>query len=304
MSYILDALKKSEQARRGRKGRGLLQGPIEAPVAPPKIAKSSRGRLCFIAVILFINIGFFAYLLRPWQGGGNAGTGHAPPPETKEQSAQVIAPSPSVQLQAKHEPAETMPAEQEKSPPGPTISEEGRAAPSESPATGTQTPDRIQDQVAEIKSKRGVAGKPAAVKPPQDPKTAATIKEMKTASLHEARKNSSMHSEQPVRPAGGSGILADMEPLTDLSGAQGEHAAARVLKWHELAPQIRDSIPNLSVSMLIYSKEPGERWININGSKRHEGDKISEGLKLEEITTDGAILSYQGRRFYKGVVGN
>jgi hypothetical protein len=56
--------------------------------------------------------------------------------------------------------------------------------------------------------------------------------------------------------------------------------------------------------MLIYSKKPDQRWININGSKRREGDEISAGLKLEEITPDGAIFSYLGTRFYKGVIGN
>jgi hypothetical protein len=54
--------------------------------------------------------------------------------------------------------------------------------------------------------------------------------------------------------------------------------------------------------MLVYSQKPEDRWININGSKRREGEEISADLKLEAITPDGAIFSYQGHRFYKGVV--
>jgi len=110
-------------------------------------------------------------------------------------------------------------------------------------------------------------------------------------------KNPPAPFEQSFQPGAGNGIVADLQGLS-------KPAVRPEPKWHELAPQVQDAIPNMSVSMLVYSRNPGERWININGAKRREGQEVSSGLKVEEITPDGAIFSYQGQRFYKGVVGD
>jgi hypothetical protein len=112
-----------------------------------------------------------------------------------------------------------------------------------------------------------------------------------------AVKNPSARFEQSLQPGAGSGIVADLQCLS-------KPAARPEPKWRELAPQVRDAIPNISISMLVYSRKPEERRININGVKRKEGQEVSSGLKVEEITPDGAIFSYMGQRFYKGVVGD
>jgi hypothetical protein len=110
--------------------------------------------------------------------------------------------------------------------------------------------------------------------------------------------------EQPLQPWAGGGIISDLQDFTKLEASSRKPAAPPVPKWHELAPEVRDAIPNLVVSMLIYSHKTEERWININGSKRREGQEISSGLKLEQITPDGAIFNYRGQHFFKSVVGD
>ncbi len=57
----------------------------------------------------------------------------------------------------------------------------------------------------------------------------------------------------------------------------------------------------MTFSVLIYSEKPAERMVNINGRTTREGQEVSDGLKLEEITPDGAIFSFKGYRFQKGV---
>jgi general secretion pathway protein B len=91
------------------------------------------------------------------------------------------------------------------------------------------------------------------------------------------------------------------EKNLDAASAQGARPAPRL---QELPPNVRDSIPNLHVSMLIYSGKAENRWININGSKQREGQEVAPGLKLEQITPSGAVFSYRGQRFYKGVIGD
>jgi general secretion pathway protein B len=157
--------------------------------------------------------------------------------------------------------------------------------------------------VTEVKTKETVR-KPDTAKSRQTPKAAGIKKGLKTANSQTAEKNPASPVEQPSRTAAAVEALSDMQALTGGGTSAGKSAASQVQKWYELSQQIRDAIPDISVSMLIYSTKPGERWININGSKRREGDEISAGLKLDEITPDGAILNYRGRRFYKGVIGD
>lgn len=64
---------------------------------------------------------------------------------------------------------------------------------------------------------------------------------------------------------------------------------------------MKDSIPKVSLSFLVYSEKPADRRVTINGKVLREGDEVSEGLKLESITHEGAVLSYKGFRFHKGV---
>jgi hypothetical protein len=126
---------------------------------------------------------------------------------------------------------------------------------------------------------------------------AETVVKNSTAKAETIVKNLSARFERFLQSRAGSGIVADLQGLP-------EPAARPEPKWHKLAPQGKNAIPNMSVSMLVYSRKPEERWININGAKRREGQEISSGLKVEEITPDGAIFSYMGQRFYKGVVGD
>lgn len=76
----------------------------------------------------------------------------------------------------------------------------------------------------------------------------------------------------------------------------------RTVNFNDLPYEMRQSI-SISISMLVYSKAETERWVLLNGSKMHEGESNSAGLKLEEITPDGGIFSYQGFRFFKPVKG-
>jgi hypothetical protein len=74
-----------------------------------------------------------------------------------------------------------------------------------------------------------------------------------------------------------------------------------VLQFHELPFPVREAMPNLSLSMLIYSQNPADRMVGVNGHVRREGQQVDTGLKLERITPNGAVFSFQGYLFYKGV---
>ena len=125
--------------------------------------------------------------------------------------------------------------------------------------------------------------KPVSPKPPQNTEGAGTKQSLKTAKADTAVQNPPARFEQSIQPSAGSGIVEDLKGLP-------KPAARPEPKWHELAPASQGCMPNMSVSMLVYSRKPEERWINVNGAKRRGGQEISSGLKVGRITPDGAIF--------------
>lgn len=57
------------------------------------------------------------------------------------------------------------------------------------------------------------------------------------------------------------------------------------------------NIGTLQMQLHVHSSSPASRFVVVNGSRHREGDRLSAGPLIEEIVAEGAILSYQGRRF-------
>jgi general secretion pathway protein B len=57
------------------------------------------------------------------------------------------------------------------------------------------------------------------------------------------------------------------------------------------------NIPDLHLDLTVYSPQPDQRFVFLNMMKLHEGDALPTGVRVEQITRDGVILSYRGTRF-------
>jgi hypothetical protein len=57
------------------------------------------------------------------------------------------------------------------------------------------------------------------------------------------------------------------------------------------------SVANLHIDMHVYSGDAAKRFVFINMTKYREGDRLTEGPTIEEITSDGIILVQHGNRF-------
>ena len=60
---------------------------------------------------------------------------------------------------------------------------------------------------------------------------------------------------------------------------------------------VATGLPELSVDLHVFAADPAKRAVFINGRRYTQGAQIAEGPVVEEITRDGAVLSYRGRRF-------
>jgi general secretion pathway protein B len=59
----------------------------------------------------------------------------------------------------------------------------------------------------------------------------------------------------------------------------------------------REAMPKMTLQFLVYSEVPAERLVFINNQKYLEGQSIDGKVVVEAIRPDGALLSYQGKRF-------
>ncbi|MHB8881932.1 MAG: general secretion pathway protein GspB [Thermodesulfovibrionales bacterium] len=64
----------------------------------------------------------------------------------------------------------------------------------------------------------------------------------------------------------------------------------------DLPASVRKGLPPLSLSAFMYASDPAGRMVRVNDQMLHEGQDLSPGLRLQEITPDGVIFSYQGFR--------
>jgi general secretion pathway protein B len=69
----------------------------------------------------------------------------------------------------------------------------------------------------------------------------------------------------------------------------------------QLAFDLQRAIPDLAISVHLFSAAPSSRLVRINNTIYREGDLIDSELKLEEITPDGVILSFRNKRFWRHV---
>lgn len=79
-----------------------------------------------------------------------------------------------------------------------------------------------------------------------------------------------------------------------------------VVELWELPDSVQKNIPAMTFSFHVYSENPSRRTIIINKRRVKEGETISEGLVLEEITQQGLILDWNNatHRFTINVVEN
>ena len=62
--------------------------------------------------------------------------------------------------------------------------------------------------------------------------------------------------------------------------------------YNELPQQIKNSIPAFTIAGHTYSDQPDQRMLILNNTIVKEGQAIGNGLRLDEITWNGAILRY------------
>lgn len=277
MSFILDALKKSESDRQRQSGPSLF----EVKVAPPRRALPIWA--VAIAVLLGINAIVISWMLLR----------HGPAP----QPAAAVAPAPGMPSaaavtgevartagSAAPGPAAHAPAPVADSPSAPdTAATAGPGAASgRSPAEPARSPG-----TASSTSSAGGASAAAPLTSPADRSTGA-----RSTAAPSVAAGAGQGAAQPAS----TGNPSDYAPAVEPGAAQGSGVGAEDLPLYQ---QIVTSagLPALHLDLHVFAQRPKDRFVMINLERLGEGDSLPNGVQVEAIRPDGVVLSYHGTRF-------
>jgi general secretion pathway protein B len=90
---------------------------------------------------------------------------------------------------------------------------------------------------------------------------------------------------------------ASAAPAAAGAGDRSAPESAGVPSINELPTQALAGLPHLNIDLHVYSRDPAQRFVVVNGQRLHEGGALREGPTLERITADGIVLNHQGTRF-------
>ncbi len=275
MSYILDALRKSEQQRQ------LAETPTLYTAQIAVDAEGAQPRLLYAALaILLIGCGMLIGWWRPWQHAEGTGA----PPSTPRAINQP-APPPSTVPPPSAAPQPEPPSPRKFVPLPPV-----RAVMSTTPPLRMGDPERDGDD----EHPRTPVSIPPALRPGAHmPATAVATPGALPPSLQPA--------VQPPPAAPVTTSVPTKVEATVESNASSPGQEQKIISLEDLPADIQQEIPRMSISGFSYSEEPRERIVGINDRLLQEGQYLVQGLKLEQISRDGLIFSYKNFRFRKSL---
>jgi general secretion pathway protein B len=106
-------------------------------------------------------------------------------------------------------------------------------------------------------------------------------------------------AKAPATTASATKPIANVPAATPKTTAAARPApAAPVLPtlW-DLPYSTRKDIPELELTMHVYSDDAADRFVVIKGERHVEGDDLGDGVMLREIRPDGMVLELKGQRF-------
>ncbi len=263
MSFILDALKKSESERQRQGGPALF----EVKVAPP------RGRFAIWAVglgaLLAINLVVVGWMAL--RGSSN-------------RSALAVQAAPGVPGSARP-PSFGPPGAA--GPPGSPYARPPGAYSGSYPAPGAPPTDNRFGAPGAAAPPAGVQGPQGAQGNPAEP---------------EASEESPVATQSDSGDASGNSddLAPAVEPERRAGSSEGQviRATESGLPTYQEAAQVPGAnIPDLHLDLSVYSPRPDQSFVMLNLMKLHEGDSLPTGVRVEHVTRDGVILSFRGTKF-------
>ena len=280
MSYILDALRKSEAQRR------LGQSPdlnTVAALPSPRRSRSPRRPL----VVWLLSVLVVIAMVALWLGGPLQVwlAGH-------ERSSESVS--------VPDDPDSTVPSADGLAATDPSTEPEVVATAPETATDPSGQEPVIVDRRSPAQRPVTVVSRPAPLRALDVPRTPVERERLvetpeEAQRLIEAAQMAARRSSAPSVPA----TTPSTEAAEPGQADPGPWAPERndYLRQWELPLAIRRDLPELSLSIHVFSTEPRGRFVLINGERRLEGDELGQGARLVEIRREGALVEFRDYRF-------
>lgn len=287
MSFILDALKKSESERQRQSVPGLLDVPMPAPKQRFPIWGVLLGLLLGVNLVVLLVVLVRSGSPQP-AAAQNAVPATAPSPAAAANAVTAgaapnyapgaVANAPGSMAANAGAPVYGVPANSAPpyaAAPGygvPQSSGAAPATPGAAPANGTpfSPMDAPEIPVAQGGTAPGAATPSAGYMATPSAQTRAPVQEPPTRS---GRATLPPQAQIPPEPD-------EIVPTLQEVNLTGNHG-----------------IPELHLDIHVYANRPADRFVFINNRKYKEGSTLQEGPTVERITRDGVLLRYQNLRF-------
>ncbi|MFC5521998.1 general secretion pathway protein GspB [Polaromonas jejuensis] len=278
MSYILEALKKAEQARLATKLPDIKSITLSAeePVREPSAWLYGATLVAVIAGAT--GLGWW------WSGKPNENAMHEKPAAILPATGREVARAPLAKPFNRAMDLSVMDGEAHngnaKSSPSAVSSGASLVAP---PANARPAAPAQMDAGSRLRGVSGKADKVVGKDGSLEQNNAASASA--PASPAPDKKAAAGRTSKPAAAVPGEAPV--LKPLL----------SARVLRLDELPPEVRREIPKISTSGYVDSAEAGGRVVSINERSLREGDELIAGMKLEQIAQDHLLFSFRGYRF-------
>jgi general secretion pathway protein B len=307
MSYILEALKKSQQERELGKVPDLMFEPLPAP-------KSRKNRSLWLLLIPFLllvaAIAFFLVFSPPSAENQPASLTGLPPQARNQPAAGISVPGPAPSDRTK----KRIPAVQPSPGNTNTVSATATQAADEEISAPYQAKTDSSNTFSRIPRPKEKIAKPEPVSvaeldvPEEERVREEVLPEIEEwIEIDQAKAKKAEFPQVMLKPESPpEWIRSRRENIGREIVPESESAGQNVVIAHKdppgtaqtLPPGIRDRLPSRKISVLSYSSIAGSRFIRLNGEKLWEGEKQANGLMVEEILQQGVIFRFDGHRFF------
>lgn len=304
MSYILQALQKSEQER--HRGEVPDLQTVSTPAQPARRGITAwpwvAGGLVAInlaVLVLWLGSGPSQSEQPVTRAGAATQTGQAAPATkaNKDHSPESNPGSQSGQNSPQTADAKVAPQPEQDEPAAATKDDASTTSPvadtRSKPQPPTQSKGADRGPGIPARSSTSVAGAQETDTAPPHTKTAPRSGDAPAGYEGLARASTATPPSKPAQPSSG-----PTQPDTSKAGNTAGSPPPDVPSRYGLPDKIRRALPDIQISVHVFAEAPERRKVRINGRMLQEGDEVAPELMLERITRSGVVLRYRDRAFH------
>ncbi len=268
MSFILDALRKSEHDRQRGSGPGIAEVAVSR-----RAERANPWAAVAIGLVLLNLLALGGWLLIKALRDPPAAAATTAAERAAQQAPTITADPPAAAVPGPSEPPPPMLAPATEGARAPLA----RSAAARNPLADELPADpRLVDEYVDPEIVEAASAPPAPTPRTAPPSAGSTS----------------------VRTAGGRVVYEserlDAPPIGSAPPTSAERTAAL-----PTADEVTNEagLPELHLDIHVYSTVASERFVFVNGAKYREGESLQAGPTVESITPEGVVLGYRGSRF-------